>query len=64
MLCRADWNGYVITWTPDRNQIKEVFSAIATNALNMIQQDKFWLDQQQEFLPYRSEDEKMEHKRD
>jgi hypothetical protein len=36
LLCKADWNGYILLWSPDRNKIKDTFSHIANNALKTL----------------------------
>ena len=54
----------MITWTPDRNRIKESFAEVANNALKLIHDEKFSLDQQPEFSKYRALDEKHESKKE
>lgn len=64
LLCRADWNGYIITWTPDRNHIKDSFAEISNNALKLLYDERFSLEQQPEFKLYRTEDDKHDSKKE
>lgn len=56
LLCKVEWNGHILQLSPDRNKVKDMFLSIVHDALKVLHNQNFNLEQQPEFKKYRPDE--------